>query len=47
MCPFVGAEVIFLRTPYVVSISVGFVTGPPAQAVAVTLAQQAAARIAV
>jgi hypothetical protein len=47
MRPFVSAEVIFLRGPYVVSISVGFVTGPPAQAVAVTLAQQAAARIAV
>jgi hypothetical protein len=42
--PRVDATVTYLKGPYVVEISVGFVTGPPAQAVAVTLAQQAAAR---
>ena len=47
MRPYADATVTFLKGPYVVSVGVGFVTGPPTQAVAVRLAQQAAARIAV
>jgi hypothetical protein len=45
--PAVDAKVAFLRGPYVVYISVGFVTGPPASEKATTLAQQAASRLSV
>ena len=43
--PYSSADVIFLKGPFVVSISVGFALGPPTQEAAVTLAQQAAARV--
>jgi hypothetical protein len=43
--PFSSAEVVFLKGPFVVMVSVGFATGPPSKEAAVTLAQQAAARV--
>jgi hypothetical protein len=45
--PAVDAKVAFLRGPYVVFLSVGWVTGPPAADKAITLAQQAASRVSV
>lgn len=43
--PFSSADVTFLKGPFVVTVSVGFANGPPTQEAAVTLAQQAAARV--